>query len=174
MILLIGLGVYCLISLIMYFVFQYLYKTDKLVALPNVSSSWIYYVLQFTWGLLLNVVGGIAYLVISNTKKGRPPYKYGWNWYCEVEGNFGLNLGVFCFVSPHATRHTRNHEHGHGIQNIWFGPFYPMVAGLPSVVRYWIRRLRQKMGWEIKSNYDDAWFEGQATQTGELFMEDKR
>lgn len=146
-----------------------MYTDGTLRALPNVKRRWVYYLLQFTWGLPLNIVGGLAAVMMLIC--GRPPRTYGWNICFELDVNFGLNLGVFHIISTRATTHTKNHEHGHGIQNVWFGPFTVGVVCLPSAIRFWVRRLKKKMNLPVRTEYDDAWFEGQATKTGDEFIE---
>ena len=137
-------------------------------ALPNVRRRWVYYLLQFTWGLPMNaaglVVAGVLFLC------GKLPHRYGWNYCFEVSGNFGLELGIFFIAPKGGSTSTKNHEVGHSIQNIYFGPFAIGMVSIPSVVRFWVRRIKRKVGRPPKTQYDDAWFEGQATKTGDAFM----
>jgi hypothetical protein len=109
------------------------------------------------------VVAGVMILC------GRRPVRYGYGWCFEREGNWGLELGIF-FIAPPSSTHTKNHELGHGIQNIYFGPFTVFVVSIPSVCRFWWRIIMTKLGYRPKTLYDAIWFEGQASKTGTRFM----
>ena len=114
------LAAYIIISIPIYFIMQHLYKTKKVVVLPNVKHKWLWYLIQFTWSLPMTLIGCIVALVLICCKK--KPVKYGWCWCFECDVNWGLELGIF-FIAPKKSKSTKNHEHGHAIQNIYFGPF---------------------------------------------------
>ena len=83
----------------------------------------------------------------------------------------GLELGLF-FISPVGDfDSTRMHEHGHGIQNIYLGIFYPAVVLIPSAVRFWFRFIRKKIGRPCKAAYSDIWFENSADKSGKTFID---
>ena len=129
-------------------------------------KKFLFYLLSFTWGLpmtLVGIVGAIALLVA-----GHQPEKYG---YCIVfrlgAGWGGFSAGPIFFASKTANSELLAHEHGHSIQNCWFGPIFPFIVAIPSTIRYWWRELTEKIG----TDYDSIWFEGQATRVGLKFME---
>lgn len=127
----------------------------------------VFYLLQYTWGLLINAIGLIISLVLLIS--GHKPHKFGNNYYFTVGKNWGgLELGV-CFLCGelNQTHHLKCHESGHGIQNIIWGPLFPFVISIPSAIRYWYRRTHV-----CKTAYDDIWFEGQATKLGEKYYGD--
>ena len=163
--------IYALLSAIGYLFMATLYYQGRVIALPNVKQRWLYYLIQFTWGLPMNLVGAIVALVLFCF--GKRAYQYGWNYCFELKVNFGLELGIF-FIAPvgGATR-TKNHEHGHAIQNIYFGPFSIGMVSAPSALRFWMRELQYAMKRTPDTGYDDIWFEGQATKTGTKFMNEK-
>lgn len=136
-------------------------------ALPCMKNKFVYYLLQFTWGLPMNIAGLIVAGIMMLC--GKRPVRYGYGWCFEREGDWGLELGIF-FIAPPTSTHTKNHELGHGIQNIYFGPLTVFIVSLPSVFRFQWRKLMTKLGKPPKTRYDDAWFEGQATKTGTRFM----
>ena len=90
------LAQYVLICLVIYLVMFYIYlgKNTKTLKMPK--QRWVYYLLSFTWGLPMNLVGTIIAGVIRCT--GRKPKKWGWNWYFELPVNFGMELGIFSIV----------------------------------------------------------------------------
>lgn len=163
-----ALLVYLLVCGCVYAIMEHNYKSGKVVALKAPKRKWVYYLLQLTWGLPMNIVGLIVVGVMMLC--GRRPMRYGCGWCFECDVDWGLELGIF-FIAPPYSIHTKNHELGHGIQNIYLGPLTLFVVTGPSIFRFWWRKLRKKLGKPITTGYDEIWFEGQATKSGFLFME---
>ena len=102
-------------------------------------KKFLFYFWQWTWGLSVNLVGGIAYLICKYIKKydtDRVGYAYivliPWN-----QG--GLSLGLFIFMKKDSPReiwdyNTRIHEYGHTWQCLLLGPFYWVVVAIPSAI----------------------------------------
>lgn len=129
----------------------------------------IFYFLNLTWGLPLNIVGFIVALVLLCA--GKKPKRWGDCFYFEVGENWGgVELGIIFLTDKTSNEHTRNHEHGHAIQNCFFGVFMPFIVNIPSAIRYWYRRIREEKGLPNKTDYDDIWFEGQATRLGTAYV----
>lgn len=64
----------------------------------------------------------------------------------------------------------RQHESGHGLQNIMLGVLMPFLVSIPSMIRCWYRELIIRSGKKKYSDlpdYDAIWFEGWATRLGE-------
>ena len=117
----------------------------------------------------MNIVGFIVALLLLCV--GKRPKRWGDCFYFEVGKNWGgLELGIFFITDRYAGASTRNHEHGHAIQNCFFGFLMPFIVGIPSAVRYWYRRIRTKKGLPNNTEYDDIWFEGQATRLGTAYV----
>lgn len=128
-------------------------------------SKFTFYLLSFTWGLPLNLVGFVVALVMLCT--GHKPHKWGYCYYFEVGENWGgLEFGVFFLVNKKPSKHVRNHELGHAIQNCYWGPLMPFVICIPSAIRYHYRNIRSRRGYINATKYDDFWAEGQATKWG--------
>ena len=129
----------------------------------------LFYILSVIWGLPMTLVGGLTALVLMIA--GFKPKRYGWCYYFEIGKNWGgLELGIIFLVNKNSSRYTRNHEHGHALQNCIWGPLMPFVISIPSAIRYWVREFQQRQGKVLKP-YDSIWFEGQATRWGQTFME---
>lgn len=132
----------------------------------------LFYLLTFTWGLPITLIGCLVALVL--TAIGYKCYgRYGYCWVFEVGRNWGgLNLGPIIITSSPHSHYTMKHEHGHAIQNCWFGPLMSFIVCIPSAVRYWYRELRYlRNGVNPPTEYDSVWFEGQATRVGTEFIE---
>lgn len=160
---------YVVLSIAIYFTMQFLYKKKNVKALPNVKYKWLWWVLQLTWSLPMTLIGAIVALCLRIFGK-KKPIKYGWCYCFELDVDWGLELGIF-FIAPIGSKGTKNHEHGHAIQNIYLGPFAVTCVSLPSCIRFWIRELIYKINSKKKlKSYDSIWFEGQATKSGHEFM----
>jgi hypothetical protein len=134
-----------------------------------VRDKCAFYLLSFTWGLPLTLVGCIVAIVLLAT--GHKPKKWGYCYYFEVGQNWGgLELGPIFLTDKSPSVYTKNHEHGHAFQNCKFGPLMPFVVSLPSAVRYWYRRIRTTMGNPVKTSYYSVWFESEASTLGKEFM----
>ena len=137
---------------------------------PQMKKS-VFYLLSLTWGLPLTLAGSVVALALLLT--GHKPKRWGYCWYFEIGRNWGgFEMGCFFVKDRTPSRHIMNHEHGHGIQNCYLGPFMPFVVCLPSSLRYWFRALRSRLFPQHKLKpYDSVWFEGQATRLGTQLME---
>ena len=121
----------------------------------------LFYILNFTWGIIMNIFGliGAAAFIAAGRKPirhaGSIVFRTGHNW-------GGVSLGIFSFVCEETGQHTLNHEFGHSLQNAVYGPLFPFIVAIPSFTRYHLINANL-----IKvKNYDDIWFERQATEWG--------
>ena len=103
---------FIVLCFIIYLIAEDLYKRGTMEALPCMKNKFVYYLLQFTWGLPMNIAGLIVAGIMMLC--GKRPVRYGYGWCFEREGDWGLELGIFFIAPPHST-HTKNHELGHGI-----------------------------------------------------------
>lgn len=129
----------------------------------------MYYLIQWTWGILANILGALVFLFAAAAKWPMQHYRHAvqilapWNF-------GGLSLGMFILRGA-ANNSVLPHEYGHSIQNLRFGPLYLFAIGIPSAIRYWKREFTKD-----KSNlppYDAIWFEGQATKLGTMAQSGK-
>lgn len=124
-----------------------------------------YYLIQWTWGFIMNFIGlfPLLWAVINKW----PITKYRNAIMIEAPTSFGgVNFGSI-FIIGKGCQKSAPHEYGHGLQNLKWGPLMPFVISIPSAVRYWYRRLRYtNKGLPAPTNYDSIWFEGQATELG--------
>ena len=137
--------------------------------MKNLSKR-AFYILSWTWGLPMTLIGAIAVLILKLS--GKEVKRWGYCYYVEVGKHWGgVNLGMFFIINTNPATHTKNHEHGHAIQNCYWGWLMPFVICIPSVTRYWYRLIRHKLGYKVTTDYDDIWFEGQATELGDYYLE---
>lgn len=128
-----------------------------------------FYFLSFTWGLLTTLAGMVVALVMLI--KGYRPKRFGWMIVFEIPMiDWGMSLGIVMLApegDSEADYRLKCHEHGHALQNIYLGPLFPLLVAIPSVIRFQWRETHT-----VTTDYDDIWFEGSATSSGLLFMED--
>lgn len=120
-----------------------------------------YYLIQFTWGILQNILGFVFFLKQS---KCRHKFYYG-SVLTYHEGDWGgVSLGIFIFVNGKRDeewiRGTEVHEYGHTIQSLILGPLYLFVIGIPSSV--WCNNkkyiaLRKDKGVSYFDFYPEKW-----------------
>lgn len=125
----------------------------------------LYWIVQLTWGALMTVIGLVVTLFCMIFLKGKP-HRNGFSYIVEVGGNWGgLELGAFAICGHYYGgsywNSIRSHEFGHSLQNLFLGPLFPFVVGIPSAIRYWLDYFGK-----LKQDYDYAWFEYTASKWG--------
>lgn len=136
----------------------------------------LYNVLTFTWGIFPNVIAAVfivpIFTLVFKIKKDPVRFETRYGRWVFIGGDRwgGLSMGNFIFMAKSAASgaHTIRHEIGHSLQNILWGPLWLFVVGIPSFLRYWYRETPL---YKKKTNYDDIWFEGQATAWGTKYVE---
>jgi hypothetical protein len=133
------------------------------------KHMWLWYVLNLTWGLIYTIIGAFMAIGIWIVTRAKPQ-----KFYNVIKFEFGDNWGglegvFFIFVALNMgdeyTLKCSKHEFGHSFQNALFGPFNIFLTLIPSAVRYWYQRIREKKG-KPNKDYDFIWFEGNATDGG--------
>lgn len=105
----------------------------------NNLKKFLFYFVQWTWGLPVNLVGGIVFLICTKGLKRRYQ-KFGYARITHLPWKQGgLSLGLFIFMrDQHPSRkwtyNTRIHEYGHTWQCLLLGPLYYIVIALPSAI----------------------------------------
>lgn len=155
-------------------------KIDITVTTPSREysklQSILFYVIQWTWGLPVNIVGGIAYLICTKILKHKHS-KFGFANIVYLPWNAGgLSMGLFIFVRDESVKkewlyNTRIHEYGHTWQCLLLGPLYYIVVAIPSVI--WcncFQKYREKNNVLYYKLYCESW----ANSFGERFSGLKR
>lgn len=141
-----------------------------------VKHRWLYYLLACTWGIIMTVIGWVISLVLALIKlcsKIKVNFKiYCWVYSISIGPEYwgGFETGLMFLRDHKSSTALDQHEFGHTFQNALFGPFFPLLVGIPSAIRYWYQIIREKHGKTNKA-YDAAWFEDAATQCGKYAAE---
>ncbi|MBR5409941.1 MAG: hypothetical protein IK104_04650 [Clostridia bacterium] len=137
------------------------------------AGQYLFFLIQWTWGASVNVVGGLVCLFLYPFCKhehfGNALITYvPWN-----QG--GLSLGLFIFIAADRNKewtfNTRIHEYGHTIQCLLLGPLYWVVVALPSAI--WCNFFE---GYRRRNNvsYYKLYCESWANRWGEKWSDIKR
>lgn len=125
----------------------------------------------------MTIIGAFAALFFLI--KGVKPHIYkGAIYFIVGEDSWGgIDLGPFFFMDKYffdgnVDYDSIGHEWGHSIQNIIFGPLFPLLIGVPSLIRATYRTIVIEKGIKKYSDlpdYDAIWFEGWATAIGRKY-----
>ena len=130
-----------------------------------------FYILSFTWGIIMTFIGCAASAVLLALGYKPQKNKYGWTFI--VGQNWGgVDLGLASIVCENPGEHLLQHEFGHAVQNCYYGPAFPFIVAIPSAIRYWYREYLVRSGkkqYHELPDYDSIWFEGEATKLGGLY-----
>lgn len=135
-------------------------------------KSILFWVISFTWGLPMTLVGVVCALALLVT--GHKPKRFHCLVYFEVGENWGgFNVGCFFVCAKNSPLYLRQHESGHGVQNLMFGILMPFVVSIPSFIRYWYREWLVRSGrktYDELPDYSSVWFEHQADVLGKKYF----
>ena len=129
--------------------------------------TWVYILLQCTWGILQTVVGLLVFLWYA----GSPHERFGGAVHTRWNRTDGLSLGLFIFTPKREDLSLilRTHEYGHTIQSLLLGPFYLILVGIPSDV--WAN-FPACVQWRRRNGISYSWFfaERWADRLGEAML----
>ena len=109
-----------------------------------------FYILSFTWGIILSLAG--SFMILALLIAGKKPKLFHGRVYIQVGKNWGgCEMGCFFICDDHPSITLKQHECGHGIQNILFGPLTPFLVSIPSAARY---QLRERKSYKAMCIYD--------------------
>ena len=103
-----------------------------------------YWFIQYTWGSIMTILGTIVAFFLLIT--GHKPYRFHYNIYFILKcmHGCGSEIGPFFLVADDCKDllHLKQHEAGHGLQNLWWGPLNPFLITIPSAFRFWMRDIK--------------------------------
>lgn len=136
---------------------------------------------QWTWGILQNIVGLVLFLVFIKNRH----FVFRTSVVTSWKISYSLGCGMFIFLNDtEIDKYSQEvnskmdydllvHEYGHCLQSILLGPlFFPVIA-IPSVIWAsvpYFQRLRKKKGLSYYHLYCEKW----ANKFGDRVCENKR
>ena len=135
-------------------------------------KCFLFWLASWTWGIIMTFIGFVIALALLIT--GHKPHRFHYFVYFEVGDCWGgFNCGCFFVTDKSSSINTKQHESGHGLQNIILGVFMPFLVSIPSMIRYWYREYLVHSGkkhYGELSDYYGVWFEKQASELGEKYF----
>ncbi len=137
-------------------------------------NAFLFYLIQFTWGLPVNLISGIAFLLMKiKGYESERLYNTIITYVPSGVPKGAISLGVFIFITYKAGEPRKNyrsrdvsvHEYGHSFQVLMLGILYWFVIGIPSLI--WAKcfaAYREKNGISYYTFYTEAW----ANRLGEM------
>lgn len=111
----------------------------------KIFKNIMFYILSFTWGVITSVIGIL--MVLFLIPFGYLPKRFNNRLYTPLKGRWGgFEMGPFFFTDSRPSLHLKQHESGHGIQNIILGPLMLFIVSIPSCIRYWLREIKSLRG----------------------------
>lgn len=124
----------------------------------------LYYVLQWTWGILQNLIGLAMRCYILAKDRNKDSFRFFGAQVTEwTQGHGSMGMGMFIFYGHKGARDEKEvlvHEYGHTWQSAVLGPLYLLVIGLPSVTWAYLPcfvKLRKEKGIRYVDFYPEAW-----------------
>lgn len=127
-------------------------------------SRVLYYTLQWTWGLLPNLLGLTVrlYLLLKHPEQ-KSYFFFGARVTDWATGSGSMGIGMFIFMGHKGEPiegQVLVHEYGHTWQSALLGPFFLLIIGLPSLLWAGLpvcRRLRERKKIRYVDFYPEAW-----------------
>ena len=130
--------------------------------MKNKFSYPLYLFLQWTWGILQNVIGGLLYLflILKDPRRMRGNFFGAKVISWKLDGSAGIGMFIFLDDRLRDPRRVLVHEYGHTIQSCILGPFYLFIIGIPSLI--WanlpvFQRNRRKGRYTYSRFYPEKW-----------------
>lgn len=103
-------------------------------------KKFLYYFVQFTWGLIENIIGFIVFLFFIS--KPHSMYKNSFRTSLGDRYSGSFSIGNFIFIAEDLPcsydNYTLRHEYGHCKQNLFYGPLSLFIFKIPSVIHFWV------------------------------------
>lgn len=106
------------------------------------------------------LTGLIGLAIFHNVKLYKNPYNSITVFSVTIPPMFGracFSSGPFIFVCEGATDRTYLHETGHSQQSIYLGFLFHFVVSIPSICRFWYRKIMGKSKAWYESGYPEKW-----------------
>ena len=123
----------------------------------------IFYLIQFTFGIIQNIIGLILYVFLLIINPRRPRTEFFGSKVIKWNSSFSASLGIFIFfgeVDKYNLTRVLSHEYGHCIQSCILGPLYLLIIGIPSFIwahnRKYIRN-RSRGYYRYSDFYPEKW-----------------
>ena len=100
-------------------------------------NLFLYYLIQFSWGLIQNCLGFLIYVFLMIKNPMRRRGRFNGSRIITWSLSSSAALGIFIFLSESLVAHPTRvvvHEYGHTIQSCILGPLYLFIIGIASFI----------------------------------------
>lgn len=99
----------------------------------------MYLLIQWTWGIVQNVLAASLFVGLCSVKRDRNVFFYHGAIVIRWNHPYSMGLGMFIFLGIHSNSQKYNdmvlvHEYGHTIQSCILGPLFLLVISIPSLL----------------------------------------
>ena len=112
----------------------------------RILKTALWFLLQFTWGIVQNAAGLFIFLFLVMFG-GRRPTVFRLSAVTPWRPEGCMSLGVFIFLGSCARGPDDPlviHEYGHSVQSVLLGPLYLPIIGIPSLILAATSRSRRR------------------------------
>lgn len=123
----------------------------------------LFYLFQFTWGLLQNIAGLAVFLYLLVRYPGSRVFMYGPAVCIRWNRSFSAGIGIFIFIGDYPEEYSGKvlvHEFGHTVQSAFLGPLFILFIWIPSAVWAFFPvfvRYRRKRNVSYYRFYPEKW-----------------
>ena len=118
-------------------------------------KTFLYYFLQFTWGIIQNAIGLLLFIILKIFKQLSHTRNFNNTLVSNWKIKSSLSLGIFIFLG---NNRLIVHEYGHSIQSLILGPFYLLIIGIPSLIwAVFFENYRKKNNIGYYEIYTERW-----------------
>lgn len=133
-------------------------------------KSFLYVLIQSTWGILQTLLGGVLFLLHLSS----PHRFYHGAVVTRWQAKSSISLGLFVFITdePYFYKKLKHnytkqdlfdrllvHEYGHTVQSLILGPLYLIIMGIPSTLWGFLPHFanQRKQGRSYFSFFTESW-----------------
>ena len=115
-------------------------------------------ILLTAWELPQTVLAGVIIFFLRRKITGRKIYKNVNIIYIkDFRGGISLGRSIILNDKYSGNELSIKHEYGHSIQSSYFGWFYLLIIGLPSIIRVIVWRIRRLKSLDYYMGYPENW-----------------
>ena len=122
-------------------------------------KTFVYYFLQFTWGIIQNIIGLLLWLLLLIKNPKRKISRFNEALVTSWNIKYSLGLGMFIFMGVD-NKQLLVHEYGHTIQSMILGPLFIPLVGIPSFLWATLsinRKIRRNRNINYYNFYTEKW-----------------
>lgn len=117
-------------------------------------------IVLFIWQLPQIIIGLLMLAMFRNKTEYTNPYNGITVWNINSGKTFGtacFSTGPIIITCDGVSEKTLRHETGHSVQSIYFGWLFHVVISIPSICRFWYKKIFHKSQVWYHLGYPEFW-----------------